>query len=311
MQTRLRLAREALVPSRRVIVLMVAAVGLLLVGSACALAFELSGAGEDETVGVRALGAAMFYMPLVAIVLFFASLVAKHPAPRAMIWFIISSVVVVAGLMLALAMALDPDAGAVMGGSTFVLFCAPVALVVFLPAVYFGLKARPDIAAAMRDARQKRIADALSRRGGIVRVRDLASDLAFSDDEAAALVDDMLRSERLAGVFFRGHGLLYERTTLAGQQRRLIGMVHVRGQVRVDDLAGELGIPLGLLKEWLYDLVRRGRFSGYINWNDGLLYSAEAQALRDTAVCPRCSGSLSLAGKGVIECEYCGAEIFL
>jgi hypothetical protein len=79
----------------------------------------------------------------------------------------------------------------------------------------------------------------------------------------------------------------------------------------VADLARELGVPLGVLRAWLYDLVAAGRFSGYINWDEGLLYSAEAQALRAAGHCPRCGGELALAWAGVICGAHCGAETFL
>lgn len=52
-------------------------------------------------------------------------------------------------------------------------------------------------------------------------------------------------------------------------------------------------------------------FSGYINWDEGILYSAEAAALREAGRCPNCGGALALAGRGVIRCPHCGTEIFL
>jgi tRNA(Ile2) C34 agmatinyltransferase TiaS len=69
--------------------------------------------------------------------------------------------------------------------------------------------------------------------------------------------------------------------------------------------------PRELVKEWIYTLVRNERFSGYINWDEDVLYSAEASRIREAGRCPQCGGDLGLAGKGVIRCDYCGAEIFL
>ena len=64
------------------------------------------------------------------------------------------------------------------------------------------------------------------------------------------------------------------------------------------------------VSDWVYDLVHKGLFAGYINWDDGLLISRDAAQLRGNK-CPNCGGEVDLAGKGVIQCPYCGAEIFL
>ena len=58
-------------------------------------------------------------------------------------------------------------------------------------------------------------------------------------------------------------------------------------------------------------LVGRGLFSGYVDWNKGVLYSVEASQLQGRQTCPNCGAPLELAGKGLIKCPYCGAEIFL
>ena len=94
------------------------------------------------------------------------------------------------------------------------------------------------------------------------------------------------------------------------KERKLLGMVQAQGQVAVSDAALELDASRDQVKEWIYDLVHKGLFAGYINWDDGLLYSRDAAQLRGDK-CPNCSGELELAGKGVVECPYCGAEIFL
>jgi ribosomal protein S27AE len=61
----------------------------------------------------------------------------------------------------------------------------------------------------------------------------------------------------------------------------------------------------------LTELVGRGLFSGYVDWQKGMLYSVEASQLQGRQTCPNCGGQLQLAGKGIIKCPYCGAEIFL
>jgi len=94
------------------------------------------------------------------------------------------------------------------------------------------------------------------------------------------------------------------------QQKKLLGMVRAQGRVDVADAALELGVSRDQIKEWVYDLVNKGLFTGYINWDEGDLISVDA-AKMDTTKCPHCGGELELAGKGVVKCPYCGTEIFL
>jgi len=94
------------------------------------------------------------------------------------------------------------------------------------------------------------------------------------------------------------------------KERKLLGMVQAQGQVRISDVALELDASRERVKEWVYDLVHKGLFAGYINWDEGTLYSRDAAQLRGNK-CPNCGGEVELAGKGVVQCPYCGAEIFL
>ncbi len=94
------------------------------------------------------------------------------------------------------------------------------------------------------------------------------------------------------------------------QQKKLLGMVRAQGRVNIADAALELDVSRDQVKEWVYDLVNKGLFTGYINWDDGDLISVDA-AKMDKTKCPYCGGELELAGKGVVQCPYCGTEIFL
>ncbi len=98
---------------------------------------------------------------------------------------------------------------------------------------------------------------------------------------------------------------------VVAKQRKILDMVSARGQVSIADMALELKASRDQVQSWVYNLVGLGLFSGYINWNDGALYSAQAAQLRDLTTCKKCGGQVSLAGKGVIKCQYCGTEYFL
>lgn len=94
------------------------------------------------------------------------------------------------------------------------------------------------------------------------------------------------------------------------KERAVLNMVQTRGQVRIADVALELNITLDQIQAYVHDLVGKGLFSGYVNWDEGLLYSRDAAQLRGNT-CPNCGGEVELAGKGVVGCPYCGSEIFL
>lgn len=115
-----------------------------------------------------------------------------------------------------------------------------------------------------------------------------------------------------AGIFmvWKG-GQEAEVAARATKQRRLLNMVKTQGQVHISDLAIEMDISRDDVQNMLYDLVGKGLFSGYVNWDEGVLYSQQASQLRERSTCAVCGGQLELAGQGVIRCPYCGTEYFL
>lgn len=114
------------------------------------------------------------------------------------------------------------------------------------------------------------------------------------------------------GVFLLFRGKQEEKDlAYVQQERKLLGMVQARGQVDVAQAALELGVTRNQLRDMVYDLVNKGFFTGYINWNQGVLYSVDAAKLTEGKRCPNCRAEMEFSGKGVLSCAYCGTEIFL
>lgn len=97
----------------------------------------------------------------------------------------------------------------------------------------------------------------------------------------------------------------------ANMQRELLNIVKTRGQVAISDLVIELKSSKDEINGMIHELVGMGLFSGYVNWDEGMLYSRQASQLRELSQCEQCGGELELAGKGIIRCPYCSAEYYL
>jgi len=95
------------------------------------------------------------------------------------------------------------------------------------------------------------------------------------------------------------------------KQRQLLDIVKSRGQVAVSDLALEMKTNVDTVKSMVHQLVGLQVFSGYINWDKGILYSSDASNLRELQKCKNCGGEIKLVGKGVVACPFCGTEYFL
>ena len=111
-------------------------------------------------------------------------------------------------------------------------------------------------------------------------------------------------------LFSRG-GTEAQEESVMQKQRQLLDILKSRGQVSVSDMALEMHSSVDSVKDMVYQLVGLQVFSGYINWDQGILYSSEASKLRELDKCKNCGGEITLAGKGIVRCKYCGTEYFL
>ena len=119
-----------------------------------------------------------------------------------------------------------------------------------------------------------------------------------------------------AGVYFFVSGQSETRSYAeVDKEKRVLNAVQTQGEVSIANLALEMNTTADQIKKYVYDLVGKGLFTGYVDWKGGKLISQDAALLankiRDTGKCPNCGAPLSLGGKGMVKCEYCGAEFFL
>src|SRR5690606_36485617 len=95
------------------------------------------------------------------------------------------------------------------------------------------------------------------------------------------------------------------------KQRQLLDILKSRGQVSVSEMAVEMQVSADTIKNMVHQLVGLQVFSGYANWQNGVLYSSDASQLRELEQCRNCGGEIQLVGKGIVTCKYCGTEYFL
>ncbi len=77
-------------------------------------------------------------------------------------------------------------------------------------------------------------------------------------------------------LFVRG-GTEAQEESVMQKQRQLLDILKSRGQVSVNDMALEMHVSVDQVQGDGHQLVGLQVFSGYINWDDGILYSSEAK----------------------------------
>jgi 3-hydroxyacyl-[acyl-carrier-protein] dehydratase len=114
------------------------------------------------------------------------------------------------------------------------------------------------------------------------------------------------------GVYFliRGRAEAKELAEVQ-EQRRLLDIVSTRGQVPISDLVLDLKSSRDAVQNDIYELVGRGLFQRLRRLAEGRPLLGRGVTAARAADLPELRGRVELAGKGLIKCPYCGAEIFL
>ena len=110
---------------------------------------------------------------------------------------------------------------------------------------------------------------------------------------------------------FRKGGQEQKEFAQVQKEKQILNAVLTRGQVTINELVAELQLPPEEIKAMVQDLVGKQLFSGAVNWDKGILYSVDSQKLTGNSKCPNCGGDLVFAGKGLIQCPFCGSQVFL
>jgi hypothetical protein len=93
------------------------------------------------------------------------------------------------------------------------------------------------------------------------------------------------------------------------REKDILTWIEAKGKAKISDLCLDLHLDRPAVEALIRDLVGKGLFTGAINWQQGLLISAEAKDLTE-GKCPQCGGELQVAGKGFVRCSYCGSEVY-
>jgi hypothetical protein len=293
------------IPSTWPLLLAWISLGLLLAGGALAMAYGLSERQRFLDNFSTIMG--IFVFPGIALLLEIGAWIEKQPPARFALGLGAALSIGFAGAFVSTSMALAAEP--VDPGLSSICCTLPAMFLLAAPAVVALIK----LPAALGSARQaewgKEIDDYIRRHDGCANIDKMAGELHIPEGDTGRILTAMVDAKKVLGILELKYNRFYTFSALVEKRNKLLGMIKAHGEMAIDQLAGELDAPLELVKEWIYYLVDNGQFSGYINWQDGILYSLEGGQMVG-GTCPKCGGELKLAGKGITRCDFCGTEIF-
>ena len=288
------------------------ALGILGLGTILALLFALPGSAREIIYGFS-MSQACSILPLAAIAL----LVGSFRAPTAHPKFALaagSTIILCIAMVFMLIGGIFGEPSPTNGqssleGATAMLTCMYVPLLALF--VYFTMRAYNQAQPMLRENALNLLTPLLEQMDGEAAYADLSHQLGISEDSMDEVILDATQQKLFKGHRLAKYKRIYSSKRYVARQRQMRDIVEARGEVYLDELEHELNVPRDLLKEWIYQAVADKHFTGYINWKEEKIYSADAIRLREHGVCPNCQSKLTLGGKGVIHCEACGTDIFL
>jgi hypothetical protein len=303
----MRSLARTLIPSTAPLVCGLLGMGVLALGSLLALLMSLDAGSVSEAVDSLGASSIFGFMPM-ALLFGLGGALEKRAAPRALLFGVGALAVVPGAALMIASMATDSSLGDAIGGG-LCCFSLP-GLALLIPAVVFAIKAPADVRRQLELQDERALVRALEDRGE-VSLPELADQLGRPLPRIQDLAEGLIRRGELAGHLDLGRRRIFDRARFEERRQRLASAVRLRGRASVGDLAREFGVDREAIRELLYAAEQAGEFTGYIDWEAGVLYSRDAEKLRAGGQCPNCAGQLALAGKGLIRCSRCGTEIYL
>ncbi len=292
------------IPSPGALTLLWAALGVISLLSMTALVIAL-----DDSLSLQSALAFINVLALPAgmLLLTIAVFVERKPGARLALWLLVCFLL---GIILlwffSLTQAQSAEAAPL---AAFCCLCLPVYLLPLLVLFFLGRKAYPAFRQILRLARARRLVEMIQARGE-VGLAQLSAELAAQPDQVLPLLRELIAGGDLMAYFDEHNRMIYSVAALAEKQRRLLAMVTARGKIALAELAAELKVSPELVRQWASWLALRRQLHGFADWNGGYLYAREVDALLARGECPHCGGTLEVAGKGLIQCQHCGVEVF-
>ncbi len=283
--------------------------GILAIGLVCSIS-ALTTEASDNNLSLALVIFGMFDLPMITIILIGFALYEKNAPSQFALWSLASISLGLSLAAITLAMRVDPAAESGLWLTSLIYLAFPILSLFSIPVVYFGLKAWPEISAAINTDLKSRML-LLVKESGEISFMDLATRLNISTTQVDDILDEMLQKQLISGTLSTKLQRIYTTETLAEKHASLLILVRDRGQMTLNELSERLNAPVDLVQSWIYQLVQMGSFKGYINWDQGRLYSTHASKLADTGRCPACGGALKPGPDSSIYCQHCGCEIMI
>jgi hypothetical protein len=244
-------------------------------------------------------------IPVTATLFFVGALLAGRWPARATLWVATLSATI-AGLALMMVHAVyDPRAWTLV----LVMYVPPIAVVTVAVLVSTALGVR-DVRRGIAEGRKHRFQTLLRVRGE-ASFDTIASEVGISAMSLVDFVRDLSQKREVDVVVDEQQRMVFSPARYAHKEWDLVSVAYGRGSVSLSDLSRELKVGEERLKALLVSAMQRGLFAGYVDWKQKRVYSADAARLRGQRQCPNCGGAMDLAGRGLIVCPFCAAEVFL